>query len=206
MKYFGIIVGLLLLQAAYAQTITVGNVKVSVRAESAASAQEQALDKAHQLAFQKLVHENFPESSVSLPDSDTLREMVRDFSIDREKTTPTSYMASLTFQFSEPSVLAWLQRAQQSDPSLSLVRKPHTENLSLNLTASYTNHTEWQYIKETLENFPGVQTLSIFTLSSKNATMKMTYRGPMDTLKKGLLQKDILLTEQGDGWMVASSR
>jgi hypothetical protein len=130
--------------------------------------------------------------------------MVIDFSIDREKTTPTSYTAVLTFQFNEPSVLTWLQRGQQRPSSIPFVRE--TGGLSLNITASYTTHTEWQHIKKTLENFPGVKTLSIFTLSPKNASMKITYRGPIDKLQQGLLQNDILLTAQEDGWMVSSNR
>ena len=46
-----------------AQTMTVTNVKVSVTDSSPATAREKALDQAHQLAFQKLVEENFAESA-----------------------------------------------------------------------------------------------------------------------------------------------
>jgi hypothetical protein len=205
MRYFGIIFAFFLLQAVNAQTLTVGHVKVSVEADSAASAQTQALDHAPQLAFQKLMEENFPESVGSLPPPAVLQDMVSDFSVDREKTTPKSYTAILTFQFNEPLVLSWLQRREQGTTSSPFSRPAYEESDSLNVTATYATHGEWQHIRKTLENFPDVQTLSVFTLSPKNASMKITYRGSIDKLKQGFLQKGILLAQQDDGWVISSN-
>ncbi|MBA3813035.1 MAG: hypothetical protein H0X26_00860 [Alphaproteobacteria bacterium] len=210
MKCFGIMSAYFLMLAATvppvnAQTLTVGNVRVSVKADSAASAQAQALDQAPQLAFQKLVAENFPQSAGGLPSSEVLRDMVDDFSVDREKTTPTSYAASLTFQFNERLVQSWLHRGPQGSASATFGRQPYEECNSLNVTATYATHGEWQHIRKTVENFPDVQSLSVFTLSPKNANVKITYRGAIDKLKQGFLQNGILLTQQEDGWMVSSS-
>ena len=118
-----------------AQTMTVTNVKVSVTDSSPATAREKALDQAHQLAFQKLVEENFPESAGLLPPSDALMSMVTDFSIDREKTSPKSYTASLTFQFDGPQVHAWLHQAPLSSATPS-----SSQELKVNLSKLW-HHT-----------------------------------------------------------------
>lgn len=204
MKYFWIVCAFFLMEGANAQTITVGNVKVSVTADSAASAREKAIGQAHQLACQKLVNENFPERAGSFPSQDVLMDMVNDFSIDREKTTSTSYAASLTFQFDESQVLRWVQQDGPLSPTLPPMHQT-SESRPLKIKASYRNHAEWQYIRKTLENFPGVQNLSIFTLSAKNASMRISYLNPIDRLEKGLLQKGILLSQQEDGWVVSSN-
>ena len=204
MKYFYLIVAFFLSYPVQAHTLTVSHVKVSVKADSAASAQAQALDQAHQLAFQKLVAEHFPDHAGPLPSKEVLQDMVTDFSIDREKTTPLSYTASLTFQFNEPSVLAWLHRGQQATRSSPLSYQSYNNKDVLNMTVSYATHEEWQQSRKTLETFPGVQTFSILALTAKNARIKLSYRGSMDQLKQGLLQKGLLLTQQDDEWKVSS--
>lgn len=209
MKYFWIVAVLLFFHEAKAQTITVQEVKVSVKADSAAAAQAQALQKAHELAFQKLVRENFPECIISLPSQDILNNMVNDFSIDREKSTPTSYMASLTFQFDEPQIMAWVQQTQlnaQNGPTVPRRLQSNGIGRSLRISASYGTHGEWLHIKKTLEKCAGVQNLSIFTLSPKNANLEIYYRGPIDQLEQTLLQKDILLSQQDDNWVIALNK
>lgn len=208
MKYFLVVCAFFLMEEAKAQTIGVGNVKVSVKADSAASAREQALNQAHKLAFQKLVSENFPESASPLPSEDILKDMVSGFSIDREKTTSTSYTASLTFEFDEPQLLGWIQqgpRGQQAPSHLPFGDQSPRECGPLILTASYQTHGEWQHIRKTLENSPGVQNLSISSLSAKNASMRLIYGGNLDKLQQVLLQKGVLLSQQGDDWVVSSN-
>lgn len=208
MKYLWIVVAFFLIQEVRAQTIIVGNVKVSVKADSAASAREQALDQAHQIAFQKLLNEHFPERASALPSPEVLGNMVSDFSIDREKATPTSYTASLTFQFDEPQVIAWVQQIQHisQDPhSLPLPNHSYESSKPLKIIATYATHSEWQFIRKTLENFPGVQNLSLSTLSPKNANLEIIYRGSTDQLEQNLLQKGILLSQQEGNWIVTSN-
>lgn len=204
MKYFFIVLSFFIMQVAKAQTITVEDVKVSVKADSPASAREQALDQAHKLAFEQLMEAHFPEISYSLPSLDELRDMVSDFSINREKTTHMSYSASLTFQFDSPLVQTWAQHAQQSSSPLPLPHMHYKENKSLKLTASYGSLLEWQHIRNSLENFPGVQGLSIFALSPKNASLEIIYGGPFEKLEQGLLQKGVLLSQREEGWAVSS--
>lgn len=203
MKYLWIVFALFLMQVAKAQTMTVGDVKVSVRADSAASAREQALDQAHQLAFQKLLNQNFPERVIPLPSQELLRDMVSDFSIDREKTTPTSYTAALTFQFDESQVRAWVQQLQHGQTDASSAPFLQRAYETLKLTASYTSHSDWQYIKKTLENFPGVQTFFVSTLSPQNANLEIIYNGSPDQLRENLQQKGIVLSQQINGWNVS---
>ena len=208
MKYLWIVVAFFLMQEARAQTITVRDVKVSVKADSAASAREQALGQAHQLAFQKLLYENFPERAGPLPSPDVLGNMVSDFSIDREKATPMSYTASLTFQFDEPQVITWVQQIQttpQDPQSLPFPNPLYGSNVPLKITATYATHSEWRHLKTTLENFPGVQNLSLSSLSPKNANLEIIYRGSTDQLAQDLLQKGILLSQQEGGWIMTST-
>lgn len=188
-----------LVHTTHALPLTVEHVKVTVTAESAAAAREKALDKAHHLAFLQLIQESYPDHTGSPPPTDTLREMVIDFSIDREKTTPTSYTASLTFQFDEPKVVNWLERGTHKS-SASFAQKSE----SLKVTASYQTHGEWQHIKSTLENFPDIQSLTIFTLSLKNASIGITHRGSIDQLKQELLRQNIHLTQQEGEWVISA--
>ena len=209
MKYFWIGAVLLFFHEAKAHTITVRDVRVSVKADSAASAREEALDRAQGLAFQKLVKENFPEHTISVPSQDALHNMINDFSIDREKSTPTSYTASLTFQFDEFQVMNWAQQTQlneQNGPTAPRGLYSHGRGSPVKILASYGAHREWLYIKKTLENCVGIQNLSIFTLSPKNATLQINYRGSMDQLEQVLLQKNILLSQQGDNWVIALNK
>lgn len=205
MKYYGAILVFFFIQVASAYTITIEDVRVSVTAESAAFAREQALDEAHQLAFQRLSAEYFPQNTLPLPSQDGLRDMVKDFSINREKTTPTSYTASLTFQFDEPQVLSWIQHAQQGSTSLPFAYQPYEENKFLKLVATYANYSEWHHIRMVLESLIGIQSFSIVSLSPQEAHLEITYGGALDKLKQGLLQKGILLSQQSDGWSISST-
>lgn len=208
MNYILVVIAFFLIHEARAQAITVGNVKVSVKADSAASAREQALEQAHQLAFQKLLNENFPERQGSFPSPDVLGNMVADFSIDREKATPTSYAASLTFQFDEPQVIAWAQQSQHTPPnseSTPFPQHPYKNSNSLKVRATYGTHSEWRHIRQTLETFPGIQNLSIASLSPKNANLEINFNGSTDQLGQDLLQKGILLSQQEGGWIVTSN-
>lgn len=208
MKYFWLFIAYFLGDSAQAQPLTVRDVKVSVTADSAATAREQALAKAHQLAFQKLVNENFPERANSVPSQDVLRGMVSDFSIDREKTTPTSYTASLTFQFDDTLVRTWAQTLQQGPQTAVLqsntplspqVRDP------LIVMASYRTYGEWQYIRKTLEDFPGVRQVAVMSLSPKNANVELIYDGAKDKLIQGLMQNGLHLSQQEQGWVISSN-
>lgn len=204
MKYFWIIAVFFLIQTAQAQIITVGEVKVSVKAESPASAREQALDQAHQLAFQKLMTENFPEKAFSLPSQDILRDMVNDFSIDREKTTPTSYTASMTFQFDELQVTKWIQQFQQDQSEISPLYSQDSERIQpLKIRAFYETHLDWQHIKKALEKGAHIQDFVVFALSPKSADLEIMYSGSIDQLKKELLQKDIFLSQKDEGWVIS---
>lgn len=206
MKYFWGVIALLFLPEARAQSLTVPEVRVSVKAESAALAREQALNQAYSRAFQKLMQEHFPEQVVAQPSQDILMNMVNDFSIDREKTTPTSYAASLTFQFDEPQVRAWFQQAQPTQHARSPSTSSYGFGKPLKMKASYDTHKEWLHLKKMLEECPGVQNLSVFSLSLKNATLEVHYTGPIAQLENSLLQKDILCSQQGDHWLITLNK
>ena len=181
-----------------AQTMTVTNVKVSVTDSSPATAREKALDQAHQLAFQKLVEENFPESAGLLPPSDALMSMVTDFSIDREKTSPKSYTASLTFQFDGPQVHAWLHQAPLSSATPSSSQEPQGEPLKI--VGSDPAFPEWHHIKKTLETQPGVVKIEALSLSPQEAILEVLYGGGVEKLQQTLLQQGLALSSQAGEW------
>lgn len=206
MKRLGLIITFLLLQVAQALAITITDVKVSVTSDSAATAREKALEKAHGLAFQKLLKEHFPESSRPLPPQTLLMNMVTNFSIDREKTTPQSYTASLTFQFDEAQVRNWLQQdtspKDKSQPSSDPFKK---DKPPLKIAISYATFPEWQQIKKSLEHLPGVQKINVVTLSSKKAEVEVTYGGDITQLQHHLRQQELTLIPQGQEWTLSSS-
>ncbi len=205
MKYIWVFIAFLLIENARAQILIVTNVKVSVTADSAATAREKALDQAHDLAFQKLLTESFSEKTAPFPPHDTVMNMVRDFSIDREKTTPTSYTASLTFEFDGSQVQNWLQRQDQSSNqeafSGSLTAGKGT---SLKMKASYTSLSEWQNIKKVLENFPGIRKVTILAFSSQNANIEIIHGWNMEKLQQRFLQKGLLLSPEEGSWVISS--
>lgn len=202
MKYYWIIMACLL-QPVQAHPLVVKDIKVSVIADSAASARDQAIDQAHQLAFQKLITETFPETTAPVPSTEVLKDMVQDFSIDREKTTPTSYAASLSFEFDEPQVRRWIQRPPNALHDGVTVQA--IQGRPVRIKASYTNHMEWHQIRQALETFPGVQAVSIMSLSPQNATLAVNYGGEMDKLRQGLMQNGLFLSEQEEGWVVSTN-
>lgn len=201
MKFYGLVIGIFLTQATSAYSISIENIRVSVKADSAAAAREQALEQAHQLAFQKFVDQTFPGETIPLPPADILQDMVNDFSIDREKTTSTSYAASFTFHFEEPQVRAWLQQFQNDQP-----RVPHfsqAKGQPLKIRASYSSLRDWQQMKKILSECSGVQDVSVSALSSQGANLEVLYGGSLDQLEAGLRQKGMQLSQQEEGWVAS---
>lgn len=204
MKHLWFLFIALLFQQTLVLALTVADVKVSVTANSAAAARDQALTKAHTLAFEKLLKEYFSESSPPLPPEDVLIDMVTNFSIDREKTTPQSYAASLTFQFDESRVQAWLRQdlASSSDSSAPLFTKDET---LVKITASYATLADWHHIKQTLERLPAVGKVNIISLSPQSAALEIAYGGEMSQLQQRLSQEDLTLIPQGQDWEISSN-
>jgi hypothetical protein len=190
---------------AHAHVITVTGIKVTVTADSAAAAREKALDQAHELALQKVLSENFPESSQGLPPHDTIVNMVNDFSIEREKTTPKSYTASLTFQFDSAQIESWLHKGNSSNPTVSESSSPPIGENSLKILASYSTLPEWLHIKKTLETAPGAEKVNVLSLSPQSATIQLSYRGQTEKLQQHLLQQDLLLSPQEGSWLISSN-
>lgn len=202
MKYFWFIIAFLCFGAGNAQELVVKDVRVSITADSAATAREQALDRAHTLAFQKLLAENFPDKAGPLPSQETIINMVTDFSIEREKTTPKSYAASLTFQFDKAQFQAWLQ--QGLSPSQKL-KSPLAQEKPLNITATYMTFAQWRHIKNTIENLPGIQKMTILAFSPQDARLEIIYGGNMEKLQQYFLKQNLILSPQGDIWIISAN-
>ncbi len=198
MRYLRYVVPLLFCQLTLAMAITVPSVRVSVTADSAAAAREKALTEAHVLAFEKLMKEKYPEESSTLPPQETLMNMVTTFSIDREKTTPNSYTALMTFHFNEPKVQEWREQRPSFSAQDGSVRR---ENSSLKITATYTTQQEWQTIKKTLQD--KVIKVRVMSLSPKKANLEITYGGDVLQLQQHLQQKGLDLTLQGQEWKIS---
>jgi hypothetical protein len=204
MKYLWLLLVFLFISETNAQNMTISDVKVSITADSAATAREQALEQAHTLAFQKLLKESFPEKSGPLPSPDALMNMVSDFSIDREKTTPKSYTASLTFQFDGSKVHTWLQQGESRgesrevyQPSLARTDKP------LNIKAIHSSLPQWNQIKQALQTLPGMQKLTVKALSPQNADLEIVYGGDPNHIQEHLRQKGLIFTLNGDSWLIS---
>lgn len=204
MKFLWLLVFLFFSDIALAQRMTITDVTVSVTDVSAAKAREKALDQAHSLAFQKLLQENFPETPGVVPPSDILMNMVANFSIDREKTTPKSYTASLTFQFDGPQVHTWLQEGSVSPSPAGSPYLPYGTSGPLKVTASYSTYAEWSQMKKGLEALPGVARVAVLSLSPQEANVDVFYGGGAEKLQQLLSQQGLLLTPQEDVWMLTA--
>lgn len=186
-------------QLTLANAITVPAVKVSITADSVATAREKALEEAHRLAFVKLMKENYPEASSALAPQETLMNMITTFSIDKEKTTPNSYTALMTFHFDDAKVQEWLEHT----PSFNAQAKPsHTKEIfPLKIAATYTTQQEWILIKKALET--KAIKLNVITLSPQNATLELLYEGDVFQLQHLLQEQNLDLIPQGEEWKIS---
>lgn len=205
MKYLWLLTALWLFQETKVTALTIADVRVSITSDSAAAAREEALRKAHEVAFQKLVKEYFPESSCPCPcpppPQDALENMVTTFSIDKEKTSPKGYTAALTFQFDESQVQTWLQQTKSSVDLTKFSSQPFKkEGIILKATVAFNSFSQWQHIKKILETSQGIQKVKINTLSCKNAAIDLTYGGDIAHLQDHLSQHKLFLTPQGEEW------
>ncbi len=204
MKPLWFLIMCLFIACAKAHVITVADVKVSVTADSAAVARDKALDQAHALAFQKLLKENFPEESKNPPSTDVIMNMVTDFSIDREKTTPKSYTASFTFQFDASQLLGWVTpKGEVSSQDSFGAPQSLEKGKSLKIRALYSTLSEWQMIKKALENFAEVQKLTVLTVTPQNAELEIVYACSIEKLQQYIVQKEVLLSFEAEEWILS---
>ncbi|MBY0502123.1 MAG: hypothetical protein K2P93_09025 [Alphaproteobacteria bacterium] len=196
MRYLIFLSVFLFINEAIADNVTVKDVTVSVTADSAAAAREEALDQAHTIAFQKLLKEDFPEKTGPLPSPEALKNMVTGISINKEKTSDKSYTASLTFHFDGNKLHEWLNSATYS--SSTLPQNQEREGSPLNVTAQYKSLSQWYQIKRVLETYPGIKKLTIATVSPKRAELHFLYTGDIHQVKNHLSQKGLFFSQEGN--------
>jgi len=93
---------------------TVDSVHVDWSAESAAKARDLALADGQAQAFQRLVARLVPRAdrkAVPAPSGDGIAQLVQDFEVEREKTSPVRYIADLKVRFRRETVLSLLRTA-----------------------------------------------------------------------------------------------
>lgn len=196
MKYLILLSLFFFVTEAIANNITVKDVTVSVTADSAAVARDEAFDQAHTIAFQKLLKEDFPEKTGPLPTPDVLKNMVTGISVNKEKTTDKTYTASLTVQFDGNKLHEWLHSSAISSPILS--QHQEKEGTPLYVTVQYKTLAEWYQIKRTLETYPGIKKLTIAAVSPKNAELHFLYTGDIHQVKTHLSQKGLSFSQEGN--------
>lgn len=190
-----------------AQALTVSGIQVSATADSSAAARDKALDQAHDLAFERLVDQNFPEISAPLPPHDKIVDMVSNFSIDREKTTAKSYTASLTFQFDGTQVQDWVLQINRSPKQASNVGVVNSgRGTDFKIKVSYDSLEEWQQIKKELEGIFGVQKVTTLTLSPQSAVLEVKYAEDIQKLQKYFNDKGWILAFQEEGWSLSRDK
>ncbi len=90
---------------------TVHDISVDATAEDAASARVAALEDGHRQAMTVLLKRIVPEGDLlALPEipPDEIAQLVADFAVDEERTSPVRYLAKLTFRFNPDSVRQFL--------------------------------------------------------------------------------------------------
>lgn len=93
---------------------TVLAVDVDARAETAAAARVKALEAGHRAAFDRLMTRMVPRNRrAELPEvsSKRLKQLVRSFGVDREKTSAVRYLATLRFEFDRAATRDFLRTA-----------------------------------------------------------------------------------------------
>ena len=107
-------VGLLCAPAARADVFTVSNVEVDATAETATAARELALQDGQRQALRRLVERLALRADLGKPldvDDATLSNMLQDYQVEEEKTSPVRYLARLTYRFKPGPVRTLLRRA-----------------------------------------------------------------------------------------------
>ncbi|MBY0272448.1 MAG: hypothetical protein K2X02_03410 [Alphaproteobacteria bacterium] len=190
-----------------AQVLTVSGIQVSVTADSSAAARDKALDQAHDLAFEKLVGQNFPEISSPLPPHDKIVDMVSNFSIDREKTTAKSYTASLTFQFDGTQVQDWVLHPNRSSEQASNIGVANSSRgADFKIIVFYDSLEEWRQIKKEVEGTFGVQKVTTLSLSPQSAVLEVKYAENIQKLQKYFNDKGWILASQEEGWSLSRDK
>jgi hypothetical protein len=190
-----------------AQALTVTGIQVSATADSSAAAREKALDQAHDLAFERLVDQNFPEISAPLPPHDKIVDMVSNFSIDREKTTAKSYTASLTFQFDGTQVQDWVLQTNHFSEQVSNIGIANSgRSVDFKIKVSYDSLEEWQQIKKEVEGAFGVQKVITLTLSPQSAVLEVKYAEDIQKLQRYFNDKGWILAPQEEGWSLSRDK
>jgi hypothetical protein len=190
-----------------AQALTVTGIQVSATADSSAAAREKALDQAHDLAFERLIDQNFPEVPTALPSHDKIVDMVSNFSIDREKTTAKSYTASLTFQFDGTQVQDWVLQTNLSPEQASNIGVTNSgRGVDFKIKVSYDSLEEWQQIKKEVEGAFGVQKVTTLTLSPQSAVLEVKYAEDIQKLQRYFNDKGWILASQEEGWSLSRDK
>lgn len=207
MKFFYWLSLFLIPEMVQAQALTVSGIQVSVTADSSAAARDKALDQAHDLAFERLVSQYFPEVSAPLPPHDKIIDMVSNFSIDREKTTAKSYTASLNFQFDGTQVQDWLLQTNCSPEQASNIGGTHLgRGVDFKIKVSYDSLEEWQQIKKEVDGAFGVQKVTTLTLSPQRAVLEVRYSENIQKLQKYFNDKGWILASQEEGWSLSRDK
>ncbi len=90
---------------------TVHDISVDATAEDAASARVAALEDGHRQAMATVLARIVPRGDLlALPEipPDEIAQLVADFTVDEERTSPVRYLAKLTFRFNPESVRQFL--------------------------------------------------------------------------------------------------
>ncbi len=100
--------------AADADVFAVRDVRVDVTAKTAAAARKIALEQGHGQAFDRLLSRLVPNRErdrVPRLTAATIAELIRDFGVDEEKTSPVRYLATLRVRFKRAAVRRLLRQA-----------------------------------------------------------------------------------------------
>ncbi len=100
--------------AADADVFAVRDVRVDITAKTAAAARKIALEQGHGQAFDRLLSRLVPNRErdrVPRLAAAAIAEMIRDFGVDEEKTSPVRYLATLRVRFKRAAVRRLLRDA-----------------------------------------------------------------------------------------------
>lgn len=201
LKYVYLFLCFLTMECAFAQSLVIDNVKVSVTDKSAGEAKEVALEQAHDLAFEKLLELHFPDKQGLKATHEDVLNMVSGFSIEREDSKAKTYTALLAFQFDLSKVMSWAQGHSYTNG----VQNPSAVEVGqvLRLMAQYENLHEWNRIKKVLLSSQQIHNVIYEAISFNQAELKATLTGSVDKFKELLNQNGLSVSQLGDKWVVS---
>jgi len=162
------------LAAANDDAFTIPNIEISHSGDETAISKIKAIETGEMEALRSVLSNLGAAGRVQNLSSEQVGLLVESYELQNEKTTETSYSATMTVSFNPAQVKALLGNGQNAPPGKPevLVGQP-----MISLRAVFRDIPEWLIIKDKLQKMNFVQKTEIKDIAAQSADMDIYYQG-----------------------------